>query len=163
MLFILVAAASAAWWVWVRPQPQTLDVFFVGPADGAATVVPVQRTVTGWRTEVRLRQAIDALLAGPTPQERARGLGTEIPPGVRLRSVSVADGVATVDLTEAIALGGGSSSMQGRLWQIVYTATAVPGVRQVRLFIEGEARAGLGGEGVLIDRPIGRPPAFPRF
>jgi spore germination protein GerM len=102
------------------------------------------------------------LLAGPTAEERARGLTTEIPAGVRLRALAVRDGIAVIDLTEGIAAGGGSSSMQGRLWQMVYTGTQF-GVRQVRILIEGAERQALGGEGVLIDRPIGRPAAFPRF
>jgi spore germination protein GerM len=75
----------------------------------------------------------------------------------------VREGVAYVDLSGAIAAGGGSSSMQGRLWQVVYTATQMPQARQAVLLIDGQERATLGGEGVLIDRPIGRPAAFPRF
>ena len=53
--------------------------------------------------------------------------------------------------------------MQGRLWELVYTGTQLPDARQIRLLIEGAERQALGGEGVMIDRPIGRPPAFPRF
>jgi spore germination protein GerM len=87
---------------------------------------------------------------------------TEIPAGVRLLGLSVRDGIAVIDLTDAVTSGGGSSSMQGRVWQIVYTGTQL-GVRQVRILINGAERQALGGEGVLIDRPIGRPPAFPRF
>jgi hypothetical protein len=33
----------------------------------------------------------------------------------------------------------------------------------VLVLVEGQERPGLGGEGVVIDRPLGRPPAFPRF
>jgi spore germination protein GerM len=110
-----------------------------------------------------LRAALDALLVGPTAAERAQGLTTEIPPATRARSLTVREGVAYVDLSSAIASGGGSSSMTGRLWQIVYTATQLPQAPQVRLLIDGQERTSLGGEGVLIDRPIGRPATFPRF
>ncbi|MDR7417756.1 MAG: GerMN domain-containing protein [Armatimonadota bacterium] len=161
-LLVLAAASAVVWWTQVRPVPTRVDVYFVGTADNAGTLVAVERVVEGRRPEVLVRAAIEVLLAGPTADERARGLTTEIPAGVRLRGLSVRDGVATLDLSEAIASGGGSSSMQGRLWQLVYTGTQF-GVRQVRILIEGEERPALGGEGVLIDRPIGRPPAFPRF
>lgn len=138
-------------------------VYFIGPANGSHTVAPVERTVPGRGAEATLRGAIEALLIGPTPEERERGLSTEIPAGTRLRALTVREGVATIDLSEAVGSGGGSASMLGRLWQIVYTGTQHPAAPQARLHIEGEERRGLGGEGVLIDRPIGRPPTFPRF
>lgn len=162
-IVVLAVAAALLWWTQLRPQETRVTVFFVGAADGAGTVVPVQRTVQGRRAEALLRGAFDALLAGPTAQERAKGLTTEIPAGTRLRGLSVREGVVTVDLSEAVGSGGGSSSMQGRLWQIVYTGTVLPAARQVRLIIEGEERQTLGGEGLIIDRPITRPPTYPRF
>jgi spore germination protein GerM len=160
---VLVAAAAAIWYTQFRPQQVRTEVFFVGAANGAATIVPVERDVRGRGAETILRGALEALLAGPTPEDRAKGLTSEIPAGVSLRGVTVREGVASIDLTQAFASGGGSSSMQGRLWQVVYTATQLPAARQVRILIEGQERQALGGEGLLIDRPIVRPPSFPRF
>src|SRR5213593_1672242 len=59
--------------------------------------------------------------------------------------------------------GRGSSSMLGRLWQIVYTATQFPHASRVRFLIEGQTRAALGGEGVVIDHPLARPASPPVF
>jgi spore germination protein GerM len=160
---VLAAAAALLWWTQVRPQPAAVSVFFTGAADGATTLVAVSRPVTARGPEAVLRAALDALLAGPTAEERARGLSTEIPAGTRLLDVRVREGLATVDLSEAVASGGGSHSMRARLWQIVYTATQHPSASQVQVLVEGQERPGLGGEGVVIDRPIGRPPVFPRF
>lgn len=160
---VLAVAAVLVWWTQLRPQETRVSVFFVGTADGAGTMAPVQRTVRGRRAQEVLRGAFEALLAGPTAEERARGLSTEIPAGTRLRALSVREGVVTVDLSEAVGSGGGSTSMQGRLWQIVYTGTQHPAARQVRLIVEGEERQSLGGEGLMIDRPIARPPVYPRF
>lgn len=162
-LIVLAAIALIVWATQFRPVDNRVMVYFIGPANGSHTIVPVERTVRGRGVEVVLRGAIEALLAGPTPEDRARGLSTEIPAGTRLRSLTVREGVATLDLSEAVASGGGSASMLGRVWQIVYTGTQHPAAPQVRLLIEGAERRALGGEGVLIDRPIGRPPAFPRF
>lgn len=162
-IVVLAVAAALLWWTQLRPGETRVSVFFIGTVDGAGTMVPVQRAVRGRGAEASLRGAFDALLAGPTPQERAIGLTTEIPAGTRLRGLTVREGVATVDLSEAVGSGGGSASMQGRLWQIVYTGTSHPAARQVRLIIEGEERQALGGEGLLIDRPIARPPTYPRF
>lgn len=161
-LIVLAVVAAAVWATQIRPVDTKVMVYFTGKADGE-TLVPVERWVRGRGAEVLLRGALEALLSGPVPEERARGLSTEIPRGTRLRGLTVKEGVAFVDLTEAIASGGGSTSMQARLWQIVYTATQLAAAQQVRLLIEGQDRPALGGEGVMIDKPIGRPPAFPRF
>lgn len=162
-LLIVAVVAAAVWWTQFRPQATHVTVYFVGPADGGETVVPVERPAQGRRAEALLRSAVDALLAGPSASERAKGLTTEIPVGTRLRSLRVHEGVATIDLTGTIASGGGSSSMLGRLWQLVYTGTQFPNARQVQLLVDGAERRALGGEGVLIDRPIARPSVFPRF
>ncbi len=165
LIWIIVFAAIAlvVWATEIRPVDNRVMIYFTGPADGSHTVVPIERTVRGRGADAILRGAIEGLLAGPTPDERSRGVSSEIPTGTRLRALSVREGVATIDLSEAIGSGGGSASMLARLWQIVYTGTQHPAAPQVRLLIEGQERRALGGEGVLIDRPIGRPPAFPRF
>jgi spore germination protein GerM len=161
---VLVAAAAAAvWWTQLRPRETRVSVYFVGQVDGSGTLVAVERVVTARDAEARLRAALDALLAGPTPAERARGLTTEIPAGTRLRGLRLREGTAIVDLSGELASGGGSASMQARVWQIVYTATQLPAADQVRILLDGRETAALGGEGVLIDRPLGRPGAFPRF
>ena len=162
-IVVLASAAALIWWTQIRPQQTSAIVYFTGPVDGATTIVAVPRVVAGRGAEAVLRAALGALLTGPTAQERARGLSTEIPAGTRLRGVAVREGVATIDLSEAVATGGGSHSMRARLWQIVYTATQHPAAPQAQVLVEGQQRPGLGGEGVVIDRPIGRPPVFPRF
>ncbi len=100
--------------------------------------------------------ALDALLAGPTPAERAAGDATSIPAGTRLLGVSVKDGVATVDLTSDYESGGGSLSMQVRLAQVVYTLTQFPTVRRVRFALDGTPVNVFSSEGIVLDHPVGR-------
>jgi hypothetical protein len=97
--------------------------------------------------------ALKALLAGPTRAERAVVLRTEIPPGTRLLGVSVANGVAQVDLTSDYEAGAGSRSLQLRLAQVVYTLTQFPTVTRVRFAIEGTP---VSGSGIGLDHPVGR-------
>ena len=166
LLWILMLAlvAGSVWFTQFRPVERRMHVYFIGPVDGAQALVEVERKMDGRRPELLLQGAIEALLAGPTAEERAKGLTTEIPAGTRLRSLAVRDGIAFIDLTASIASGGGSTSMQARLWQVVYTGTQLPATaQQVRLLIDGQERQALGGEGIMIDKPIARPPAFPRF
>ncbi len=93
------------------------------------------------------RASMEALLAGPKD-----GLATAIPDGTKLLGVTISDGVATVDLSEEFGSDGGSSSMQARLAQVVYTLTQFPTVDSVAFEIDGEPVTSLGGE-VMVDRP----------
>ena len=100
--------------------------------------------------------AMRALLAGPSEAERDAGLTTAIPNGTRLLGLQIAGGVATVDLSEEFASGGGSLSMQARVAQVVHTLTQFASVRAVSFELEGEPVEALGGEGVVLSEPVDR-------
>jgi spore germination protein GerM len=142
-----------------------MDVFFVhyDAALHHSMLVAAHRTTVSGGTEARLAVALHALLAGPTPQEKRRGLTSEIPLGTTLRSVQVRGGVATVDLTTSFTRGGGSSSMMGRVWQVVYTATQFPDTSAAQILLDGERVQTLGGEGVMIGEPLTRGASLPTF
>ena len=85
------------------------------------------------------REAVRQLIAGPTRTERRHGFRTYVPAGTRLRSVSVAKGLATVDLSHAFAKGGRSAgSMLARLSELVGTVTGIQGTKRVKLLIDGQ-------------------------
>lgn len=100
--------------------------------------------------------ALRELIAGPTATDREAGLDSEIPTGTQLNGLTIDNGVATVDLSRAFQSGGGSTSMQLRVAQIVYTLTQFPSVKRVRFRIDGKPVEAIGGEGVLVDPPVGR-------
>ncbi|MGH2454515.1 MAG: GerMN domain-containing protein [bacterium] len=160
---LIILIPPLLWWFFIRPIATTVTVYFTAAAAGEHTLAPVSRTVRARSTGSRLREAYRALLAGPTAEERAAGLSSEIPAGTRLRGVVVGGGVAAVDLSAEIERGGGSSSMLARVWQIVYTGTQFPAVPKVRILIEGQNRQALGGEGVIIEAPMPRPEQTPTF
>ena len=127
-----------------------LRVYFVRGEDvGVATreVEPTQAVAAA---------AMRELLAGPDAADRAGELGTEIPSGTELRSVSIAEGTATVDLSREFESGGGSTSMTLRVAQVVHTLTQFPSVRRVGFRIEGEPVDAIGGEGVVVSPPVDR-------
>jgi hypothetical protein len=97
--------------------------------------------------------AMRELCVGPTEAERAAGLSTAIPNGTALRSVSISNGVALVDLSSAYDSGGGSLSMTARVAQVVYTLTQFSGIKAVSFALEGEPISTLGGEGVAVAPP----------
>ena len=84
-----------------------------------------------------------ALLAGPTPAERAKDTRSAIPDGTPLRSVALQGNVVTVDLGEKFALGTNADSLDARLVQVVLSFTAVPGVKYVRVLVKGGVPLGL--------------------
>ena len=118
-------------------------------------VSPVRRTVTA--TPAVARVAMTELLEGPTSEESANGLATAIPAGTTLRDISLADGVATVDLGARFDDGGGSASMLARVAQVVATLTRFPTIQRVAFRIDGRPVEAVGGEGVSVDPPVGRP------
>lgn len=100
--------------------------------------------------------ALEALLAGPDATEKAANLHTTIPDGTGLLGLTIADRVAIVDFTGTYASGGGSLSMTARLAQVVYTLTQFPTVSSVRFEMDGRGVTVFGGEGILINNPMGR-------
>ncbi|CAL9641337.1 GerMN domain-containing protein [Streptomyces sp. enrichment culture] len=131
------------------PRRVTTAVYFLH----GAYVSPAPRTVTAPATA---EEAVRALLAGPDRIETGRGRTTAIPSGTSLRSLAVRDGVATVDLSGRYDDGGGSLSMRARLAQVVYTVTRYPSIDKVRFRLDGEPVTSFGGEGIALDRPVGR-------
>ncbi|MBN0042752.1 GerMN domain-containing protein [Streptomyces actuosus] len=116
-------------------------------------VSPAPRTVAAPGTAAG---AVRALLAGPNGYERAHGRGTAIPSGTALRSLVIRDRVATVDLSGRYDDGGGSLSLRERLAQVVFTVTRFPSVDRVRFALDGTPVEHFGGEGIVLDRPVGR-------
>ena len=132
------------------PATSSVAVYFL--RDGK--VSPVRRSIAA--TPAVARAAVTELLDGPTSEESANGLATAIPAGTRLRDVSLADGVATVNLGGAFDDGGGSASMLGRVAQVVATLTRFPTIQRVAFRIDGAPVQAIGGEGVVVDPPVGR-------
>lgn len=163
LAFLLILGPALVWYFFIRPIPTEVTIYFTRVQDGEATLAPVTRLVLARGRETKLRRAYERLLAGPSEGERALGVTTEIPEGTSLRDLVVAGDVVRVDLTADVERGGGSSSMQGRVWQIVYTGTQFSGVSRVQILIDGQTSQALGGEGIIIEEPIARPASFPRF
>jgi len=134
------------------PAPATVDVrvYFLH----AEKIDVAHRTVTATRQVATA--AMSELLAGPTAADTAAGMTTTIPSATRLLGISIAGGVATVDLTGEFASGGGSLSMTGRLAQVTYTLTQFPTVKSVLFHIDGKAVTVFGGEGIILDHAATR-------
>lgn len=140
-----------------------VSIFFTRSEGTAIVLVEVPRTVPGGDPRAVLTAALTELLRGPSAEEQAAGLSTAIPAGTTLRGVRLEGGVAHVDFSREVEAGGGSASMLGRMWQVVYTATQLPQASRAQILIDGRRREAMGGEGVIIATPLARPRTPPRF
>ena len=100
--------------------------------------------------------AMTELLRGPSTDEKAADFASAIPAGTRLLGVSIQDRHAAVDLSGTFATGGGSLSMSARLAQVTFTLTQFPSVDDVVFRLDGQAVTVFGGEGIVLDHPVGR-------
>lgn len=100
----------------------------------------------------QLSTALKRLIKGPANSD----VTSSIPPETKLNSLKVQKDGVHVDLNKAFTRGGGSVDMQGRLGQIIYTASSLNPADPVWISVEGEPLKVLGGEGLEISQPMTR-------
>jgi hypothetical protein len=143
-------------WRWIAPPAAVfVALALAGPAGAGVDVWFVSKgepraVVRGGST---IEGAVRALLAGPTPAERDRGIRTTVPRATPLLSLTVARRIVSVDLGARFAAGRDERSLTARVEQLVRTLKSVPGVRAVRVLIEGGVPIGL-FPGYDLRRPV---------
>jgi peptidoglycan hydrolase-like protein with peptidoglycan-binding domain len=128
LLLLLATAGPAA-----AAPPGQVDVAFLQG----------EQVVTVARPGTTADAAVRALIAGPTAAEKREKITSTVPRRTALRGVSVAGGVATIDLDRRFASGRKAEVLAARVAQLVLTATAVSGVESVQLVIDGGTPLGL--------------------
>ena len=113
------------------PVAVTVQVFLLLPTGHLA---PVNRDVP---VPAPLTMVLGALVDGPTNAEAAAGLGTAIPAQTQVIAATVAAGTATVDLGGPFGQLVGQAQIDA-VAQIVFTATALPGVTGVTFELSGQ-------------------------
>ncbi|MCC5619231.1 GerMN domain-containing protein [Nostoc sp. CHAB 5836] len=131
---------------------QTPNVYWLRPTDKNVTLVPQPIKVASIRASQPLEAAFQSLLAGPTEGTDS----TTIPKGTKLLGLKAENDEVHVNLSEDFTKGGGSTSMMGRVGQIVYTATTLNPKAKVYIDVDGKPLDVLGGEGVELQQPLTR-------
>jgi spore germination protein GerM len=129
------------------------QIFWVRDVDGRLTLSPEAVRLPGSTPEEQIQSAFQTLLAQSGPTEDAV---TTIPDNTEVLDVNVESDGVHVDLSQAFTTGGGSTSMIGRLGQVVYTATSLDPDAPVWISVEGEPLTVLGGEGIEVSQPMTR-------
>ncbi|MBD2346350.1 GerMN domain-containing protein [Anabaena subtropica] len=132
---------------------QTASVYWLQPKGNNVDLVPQQVRVAAVQPNQVLEKAFQNLLAGPTEGTDS----TTIPQGTKLLGLKIENNDEVhVNLSESFTSGGGSTSMMGRVGQVVYTATSLNPNAKVYIEVNGKQLDVLGGEGVVLDQPLTR-------
>ena len=103
-----------------------------------------------------MTDVIQALIAGPSADEKNRGLLSLIPPNTKILSATVRGDTAYISFNEDFQYNTyGVEGYAGQLRQVVFTATEFPNVTDVQILIEGR-RVDYLGEGIWIGSPLNR-------
>lgn len=126
----------------------TVTVFFEGPNG----LVPVTRRIAGSAT---LQSALDQLASGPSAADSGTALQSPVSAVTPLVAKRVTSSVAWVSVPATFATLGGQDQIVAAS-QIVYTATAVPGITGVVLIVNGQQSQVPVGDGNLKNGPLTR-------
>ena len=175
---LIIAGGLAAWWAWTAikgekspswvpeqlqsEQPESSsttspkmqgEVYWLKVKENQLELAAQPMVMKDISTpRVALKKTLTRLLTGVNEAEYT----STIPTGTQLRSVSLQEDGIHVDLSQEFVSGGGSTSMIGRVGQILYTATSIDPDAKVWLEVQGEPLEYLGGEGLYIPQPLTR-------
>lgn len=156
-------------WLTREPGPQvTIEVFEYSANDGAvrsltAVQVPIARERIGLvlafptsdcavtkdfsrdfpATIAVARLLVEALLTGPTSEEKAAGASMPFPRGARVNRMALRGGDLTVDFNERMENVGGACAAQGIRQSLTATLSRLPGVKRVVITAGGSAARAL--------------------
>ncbi|MCC5638626.1 GerMN domain-containing protein [Nostoc sp. CHAB 5844] len=135
-----------------QPNEKTAQVYWLKPKERNVALVPQPLQVAANQPNQALERAFKALLEGPSDSTDS----TTIPKGTKLLGLKVEGDEVHVNLSDSFTSGGGSTSMVGRVGQVVYTASSLDPKAKVYIDVNGKRLDVLGGEGVELQQPLTR-------
>lgn len=119
--------------------PIEVPLYF--PDAGCNRVLPHRRSMP--KSPAMARLLVEALMAGPTEDERARGAAAAFPRGSAVDSVNLRDGVLTVDFNQRLQNVGGSCAAQMIRASVTETLRQLPTVKKVVITAGGSEKLAL--------------------
>lgn len=134
------------------PVEQSTNIYWLKDNGKNLELVAHPIKVAAGNPDKVLEAIFKSLLAGPTEGTDS----TTIPKGTKLQNLRVENNEIHVNLSDEFTSGGGSSSMIGRVGQVVYTATTLNPNAKVYIDVNGKKLETLGGEGLELEQPLTR-------
>lgn len=137
-----------------EPQSDSVKIYWLTAKDSdlALSASSLELEDSDLSSQDKLSQALKRLFKGPANAN----VSSAIPEKTKLYKVSVKSDGVHVNLSKDFTSGGGSLSMQGRLGQVIYTASSLSPQTPIWISIEGEPLQVLGGEGLEVPQPMTR-------
>jgi spore germination protein GerM len=118
------------------PSTTSVAVYYLVQTASTTHLAGVVRQV---KDSSRASDRLTALLAAPTPQEQTQGLVTSIPAGTTLRGTKLSANGQELDIDLSSSLFNiQGQELRNAFAQLVWTATEIPGITQVRFTVEGK-------------------------
>lgn len=138
----------------MKQEKVYVNIFFIGQNENREEVYKaVKREYNSTVDGSKIKFAVNSLIAGPRPNEKEKGVYSEIPSGTEVISIKEYPDRIVVNLSAKFETGGGTDSLYKRLYQLIKTAkrnTSLP----VYLYIEGQKADVVGGEGIMLNQPL---------
>jgi spore germination protein GerM len=142
----------------VVPEVETRDrAVYLMQLDRDGTILRPIKVIRKLRVSSSpLQDSLNALLAGPTAEEKISGLDSFIPQNSGILSVRIEGDAALSSLNEEFQYNSlGREGCEAQIRQIVWTATEFPNIHNVQFLINGK-RVDFLSEGINVTYPIGR-------
>jgi len=131
-----------------------VNIYFIGKNEHNEEVYKaVKRQYSEDVDGSKIKFAVYALINGPKPEEKQRGVYTEIPNSAQVINISEMGDRVIVNLNSSFVNGGGADSLYKRLYQLIKTAKLNSNL-PVYLYIDGQKADVVGGEGIMISQPL---------
>lgn len=135
-------------------EQEYINVYFIGKNEHNEEVYKaVKRLYNKDIDGSKIKFAVNSLIRGPKPEEKQRGVYTEVPSGAEVINITEQPDKVVVNLNSAFVNGGGTESLYKRLYQLIKTAhlnSTIP----VYLYIDGQRADVVGGEGIMLSQPL---------
>ena len=135
-------------------EKEYVNIYFIGKNEHNEEVYKaVKREYNKDVDGSKIRFAVNALVRGPKPDEKQRGVYTEVPMDAKVINITEQSDKIIVNLNSAFVTGGGTESLYKRLYQLIKTAKLNSNL-PVYLYIDGQRADVVGGEGIMLSQPL---------
>ncbi|TAM75154.1 hypothetical protein EPN44_09555 [bacterium] len=150
---VIIVAVVVHRWFFSHPEVpgSQITVYYVRATDESVVPWPVSLGPARDLKSVAFYAATQCVAGPPS----TIGDVVRFPQGTRVLSVTVASGLATVDLSKEVeSLVGGGLQESAEFKALTWTMTALPKIRSLQVLVEGRRLPTLPGGHLEIDEPL---------